>query len=334
MLVNDGERPFFIVGSGRSGTTLLRMILCSHSRIAIPPETWFLLDLVTGFPLQSRLDDEQLHRAVEQIVGHYRWPDLEIDAEQFARDAKQLNAPTIRALSDMIYQTICLRENRPRWGDKTPPYVRIVPQLAELYPNAQFVYLVRDGRDVASSFQSKRWYGRWLVDNAREWVESIAYMREYRSLLDAKRLFELKYEDLVRSPEQLTRELCHFLGEDFEPEMLNWMKRVRQQVPERELHIHEKLMRPPGPGDIARWERELPKLQLLSLEAHIGKELEESGYALHYGSVVQRASFPVVRFARALFLPIVKAIIRVRAAVKRRLLPTAVTDMSSKSSRR
>ncbi len=65
---------FFIVGSGRSGSTLLRMMLCAHSRLTIPPETWFLLPLVERFSIDRTLDAAEIESAVSTITQDYRWP--------------------------------------------------------------------------------------------------------------------------------------------------------------------------------------------------------------------------------------------------------------------
>jgi hypothetical protein len=72
--------PFFIIGSGRSGTTLLRLVISGHSRIHIPPETWFLLPLVEQLPLAEPLSPAQVAAALDIILGHHRWADMQMDA--------------------------------------------------------------------------------------------------------------------------------------------------------------------------------------------------------------------------------------------------------------
>ena len=106
--------PFFIIGSSRSGTTLLRLILCGHSRLYIPPETWFIADLVARFPLDAVLSPAQVCAAVDIMVGHYRWPDQEIPAEDFRAQALALLAPSLVDLIDLPYREHLRRAGKPR----------------------------------------------------------------------------------------------------------------------------------------------------------------------------------------------------------------------------
>ena len=80
--VNTNSAPFFIVGSGRSGTTLLRMILASHSGLAIPPETWFLLPLLRRLDTSRPLSAAEVNYAVQTVTSHYRWPDMNLSADR------------------------------------------------------------------------------------------------------------------------------------------------------------------------------------------------------------------------------------------------------------
>ncbi len=319
-MIGFDERPFFIVGSGRSGTTLLRMVLSGHSRISIPPETWFLLDLVSELPLHDELSSIQVDRAVELITNHYRWPDLNIDAEQLRAAASESETPTIRSIADIVYHTVAKREGGPRWGDKTPAYVEIVPQLAEIYPSAQFIHLVRDGRDVARSFHEQGWSGRWLVWSARQWCAVIDSMQRHRASLGPERLFEVRYEDLVLDTERVARRLCAFLGEQYEPAMLTWESSVRDKVPDREIKIHTKLFRKPRPEDVGRWRRELSAVRTFALESVIGARLASEGYELRFGGAGWKPALGVCRVACMAGLPVLESVLRSAGAFKRRLL--------------
>src|SRR3954452_7620443 len=95
--------PFFIVGASRSGTTLLRLILAGHSRIHIPPETWFIEDLVRELPLANPLTPEQVARAVAIMTTNYRWPDMGIDSGDFSRWAEALEAPKLPDIINLVY---------------------------------------------------------------------------------------------------------------------------------------------------------------------------------------------------------------------------------------
>ncbi len=302
--------PFFIVGSGRSGTTLLRMILASHSRISIPPETYFLLPLLSELPANRVLTRAEVERAVQIMTGHYRWPDFDVEADAFAREASQLAEPTLRAVVEIVYEKHFKQEGKVRWGDKTPPYIRIVPQLDGLFPGASFIHLLRDGRDVAKSFQSVGWYGPQLHKNMGEWNGAMALDRKWRAAFPADRYLLVRYEDLVRQTERTTRNICAFLGEQFEPQMLGWEEKVDRLVPRREQHIHEKLRRKPHSQDVERWRRDMTSWEVFVSEAFMGPALSRAGYERRFGSVLWSPVFLLTRFHCRFVIPLIASLAR------------------------
>jgi len=270
--------PFFVVGSGRSGSTLLRMMLTSHSRIAIPPETWFLLPLVEKLPIDRDLNGAELQQAITVMTSHYRWPDMKISAEELQERATRLTVARIRDLAQIVYDIQLRRSGKARWGDKTPPYIRIIPQLAALFPGARFIFLVRDGRDVAKSFQSLMVYGKTVRQNTVEWLEANRWERKWLASPHASSILRVRYEDLVLDPETVLRGICTFIDEQFEPHMLTWQDSVERLVPKRERHIHKNLTRATRHEDVARWMRTMSGGELFMAEAFMGRDLRRLGY--------------------------------------------------------
>lgn len=277
------DAPFFIVGCGRSGTTLLRLVLSGHSRIEIPPETWFLLPLVARLPLLERLTPGQIEDAIGLIIGDYRWPDMRIEATDFANQARALAEPNIRGLMGLVYAEHLRRAGKPRFGDKTPPYIGIVPELATLYPDARFIHLIRDGRDVAASFIDAHFHGGvWERDF--EWRRAVRLGLAYRASPLADRLLEVHYEDMVGNPEATTRRICGFLEEAFEPGMLEFHDSITRKVPARELIVHRSLDRPISRAAAEVWRSRLSIPELFLIESCIRDELAAIGYQPRFGS--------------------------------------------------
>jgi hypothetical protein len=303
-ITDRSNSPFFIVGSGRSGSTLLRMILSEHSKTAIPPETWYLLPLVDSLPISSVLCQDQVDLAIEIMTKHYRWPDLHIDSNEFTQEVMRLKDPTLRKIIDIVYNKKMAEEGKSIWGDKTPPYVKIIPELNELYPCARFLYLVRDGRDVTQSFQSKRWHSHRLHDNTKEWKLAAMYFKKYKDYAFKDRIMVVRYEDMVQDINKTAIQICNFLGIEFEPRMLAWEESVTMKVPEREAYAHTKLLRKPKDTDIYRWKRELSAREILIIESFIGKELRESGYDLHYSNPIWKPVFLITRIYCKTMVPI------------------------------
>jgi hypothetical protein len=297
--------PFFIVGSGRSGSTLLRMILSSHSRLAIPAETWFLLPLVKQLPFHRPLGPEELAEAMRVITSHYRWPDMHIDIGEFRGAASALDRPYLSQVVEVIYRHHMAGEGKQRWGDKTPGYFRIIPQLLQMFPGARFIHLLRDGRDVAKSFQATGWYGPWLHDNTAEWTDALDYDEQWGCSHLAAEILQVRYEELVRQPEETVRRICAFLDEAFEVQMLSWQDHVVRLVPEREIPTHNKLTRRIDAADVERWRRGMSTREVFVCEAFMGRHLGRCGYEREFENAAWGPAFALSRWYCRRLLPVV-----------------------------
>jgi len=309
--------PFFIVGSGRSGTTLLRLLLNGHSRIHIPPETWFLTDLVKELPLDRELSTAEVERATHLITSNYRWPDMQMDAEAFARYVELLERPRLLAIVEMVYQTQLNRTSKPRFGDKTPPYIHIVPQLLRLFPGAKFIHLVRDGRDVALSYVDAGFHdpGSRCYDGGNfDWISTIRRATSYANATFADRILTVRYEELTSNPEHSLRKICAFLEEEFEPQMLDWQRQIGG-VPVRERHIHLKLSQPISAANANGWRNRLSGLQCFVLESCMRNELAVQGYPLRYNQPLLRPAMAATAIILKFLAPI---LVRISFRLRRR----------------
>jgi lipopolysaccharide transport system ATP-binding protein len=298
------DAPFFIVGASRSGTTLLRLILAGHSRIHIAPETWFIEDLIRELPLTGSLTPQQTHRAVEIMTQGYRWPDMGISAEDLARWAAALEAPKLVDVVNLVYRRQLETYGKQRLGDKTPRYINIVPQLRALYPSAKFVHLIRDGHDVAISFIDVGW-AKYYDRTNFEWPHAIQRQREYLNAGYASKILDIRYESFVIDPETTVRRICEFLGEEFEPQMLDWQKLINL-VPERERSVHPKLTQPLSKELVGAWQEKLSGWECFAIEACLHQDLRRLGYRLRFSSNAWRPLLTVVRWTLWLSAPVLK----------------------------
>jgi hypothetical protein len=191
------ERPILIVGSPRSGTTLLRLILDSHPRISCGEETHFLRDL-------------------EPIVGrHWRM------VEPYGFD----RAYWIGRIRDLYlgFQTdVLARRGKARWAEKDPTYTLLLPFMDELFPDALYVHLLRDGHDVVASYRDRWGYASAARAARGGWARSVRAARGLAMGPTATRYHELRYEDLVTDPERVLPPLFAFLGEAWDPVVLRF----------------------------------------------------------------------------------------------------------------
>lgn len=205
------DAPFFIVGCGRSGTTLLRVILLGHSRLHISPETHFIRNIVDHVPLSEPLSPQQTMAAVDRIVAHPRWAVMDFPTEEFRRAAMKLNSPRLAEVLNLIYQRHASEAGKTRPGDKTPDYIRYVPQILAIYPEARFIHLIRDGHDVAISYAEVGW-GHAYQGSRFEWTQAVRAGESYRDAVFADRVLEVRYEEMVRDLEVLCAGSARFLA--------------------------------------------------------------------------------------------------------------------------
>jgi hypothetical protein len=311
--------PFFIVGSSRSGSTLLRLMLASHSRIAIPSETWYLTALLEEFPFDRPLQENEISGAIAVMTNHYRWPDMGLDTAEMRRRVDNLSGARLRDLVEIVYRWHMEVEGKSRWGDKTPAYIEIVPPLAAMFGDAKFIHLIRDGRDVAKSFQRQGWHGPWMHGYAREWLRAAELDMKLSKTPLNERILRVLYEDLVLDPEATLRGICAFIDERFEDQMLQWHGKVDNAIPVREKIFHLGLSRDMNPSDVSRWKREMTSREIFVAEALIGTQLSRFGYERRYRSKLWSPLLAVTQIYCRKVLPVVGLHRRLSGFVGRRL---------------
>lgn len=269
----------FIVGVGRSGTTLLRMMLDAHPDFAIPAETHFLRNTGAG-PADAR----QHFLSLLQAGG--RRNDFPI-SDAALRDALG-DAPL--PLADCVrrfYALYAAQQGKPRWGDKTPIYVAVMSDISALLPEAAFIHMIRDGRDVAVSSRSA-WFsaGVDVLEHAKTWSGRIRSARRQAQTLP--HYLEVRYEHLLIEPERELTRICDFLGVRYAPEMLDYPQRARERLMELQAFgqvsaqhrrdMHSRTERAPDAARIGRWKQDLTPEQRAAYESVARDLLIELGY--------------------------------------------------------
>jgi hypothetical protein len=310
--------PFFIVGSSRSGSTLLRLMLASHSRIVIPSETWYLTALVEQFPCDRLLGENEIAKAIAVMTTHYTWPDMGLDAAEVRRRAADLGSVSLRDLVEIVYRWHMEVAGKSRWGDKTPGYIEIVAPLAALFGEAKFIHLIRDGRDVAKSYERAGWHGPWMLGYTREWSRAMELDRKLAQTQLNERILRVRYEDLVLQPEATLRRICAFIDAGYEPQMLQWHGKLEDAIPARDRRFHSGLDRQMNPSDVGRWKREMMSREIFVAEALIGAQLSRFGYERRYRSRLWSPLLALTRIYCRTVLPVVGLQRRVRGFVTQR----------------
>ncbi|MDR6918656.1 septal ring factor EnvC (AmiA/AmiB activator) [Pseudomonas sp. 3296] len=218
----------FIIGTGRCGTTWLGQMLNSHAELCVPPEIQLLFEysgngnrLFEEFFLadQKGLSGEQLASVIERCCPHK----LEIffDYQEFCRkhDTPKMS---LAEFVKSFYAAIASAHGKSWLVEQTPWYGQRLDLVSKLFPDAKFIHMVRDGRDVALSFARTTWWHISPRLNLARWQREIKKIAtDASSFLKPDCYLEVKYEDLVANPESELRKVCTFLGIEFDPRMLD-----------------------------------------------------------------------------------------------------------------
>lgn len=277
-----GHPPLFVVGCGRSGTTMLRLMLDSHPDLAIPGEGHFIpfthkiLHRFVG--PEGELDVGALARRLIDTVHFRRWDvpdDVALGRVRALRDAD------FPGVVEALYMSYADINGKVRWGDKTPIYVRHIPLLAELFPSARFVHVIRDGHDVALSYLSVPWGPSTIWEVAQKWKRDVSAGRSAGDSLGPGRYLEIRYEDLIADPGAELERLCSFAALPFDERMLNYYNDAgsRLQVQPASTEWHRSATKPPTAG-IRDWRSQMPPEQVEAFEALAGETLLELGYEM------------------------------------------------------
>ncbi|MHC3468540.1 sulfotransferase family protein [Streptomyces sp. 7R007] len=274
-------RPLFVLGCPRSGTTLLQLMLHAHPRIALPPETRFVLPAYERrLSFGDLRDAGNRARLARWITGRKetRFHELGLDAGRVAERIAD-GPPTLGSALGITLKSYADSHGKVRWGDKRPAYALHVEEILRLFPTAQFVHLVRDGRDCVASLLGMPWWHRGFHEAVATWAQVMDVTRRYARALGSGTWHELRYEDLLADPEPRLRELCAYLGEEYAAEMTEPYRLAPAAVPARKTWHR----RTHGALDASRagsWQQRLTPDQIRLCEAVLGDRLAGHGYEL------------------------------------------------------
>lgn len=298
MSQNCQEQPFFIVGSDRSGTTLLRLMIDTHPRLRIPRESWFISDLMDRLPLNSSLSREQQKLAFDLISNHHRWKDWEFPDEKLKDVIFSLESPKLGDLVDAVFINCGNPDNKPRWGDKTPRYVQDIDRLHQVFPHAKFIHLIRDGRDVCLSLMNTKWHGISIEEIAGFWCEQVGAGIESGRKLGESTYLEINYKDLILNSEATLQKICQFIGEEYDPQMLEYQKVAERELTDsqKQRGIHDNTKQKPIESKVDRWRREMNPTSVAIFEAAAGPTMDRVGIERLYKGFFGRAAVYAIAF--------------------------------------
>ncbi len=265
-------------------------MLDAHPDLAIPPETVFIR--LAAEACEHASDPRQAF--LETVTTHRRWRDLHIEGDLLRQSVAAIEPFDLGEALRALYGLYAERFGKPRWGDKTPHYLRRMTLIQGLLPEAHFIHIIRDGRDVALSVKDL-WFGPDSVEEAaRRWQSGIDKAR--RQARKLPHYLEVRYEDLVLDTESTLRKIGDFADLPWSPSMLDYHKTADERLSEMERHntapdgervrrgpernaiLHSLTSKPPQRDRIGRWRQEMTAAHRQSFEKVAGETLRGLGY--------------------------------------------------------
>ncbi len=223
------DPPIFVLGAERSGTTLMMAMLGCHPRIAVPEVVWWYPRFRSYLHTFGDLSKEENFRtlAEEMIFGlKTAFWGMKVNVRSILDEVLgELKERSFAGVFEAMHARYArLNGNKPRWGEKTPHNLFFVKEILEDFPNAQFVFVTRDGRDASADYLESAFGPTNIFCAAESWALCQNAVKPWRARLGNRQWFDVKYEDLVKDPVRVLKATCDYLGEEYDEAMLGFFK--------------------------------------------------------------------------------------------------------------
>ncbi len=273
--------PIFMIGTQRSGSNLLRLMLNQLPEIAAPHPPHILQRFMPLAPVYGDLaDDANFSQLVEDVcrlveLNPVPWEGVVLDRLDVARRCRERS---LAAIHGAVYD-VCAEEKRAEtWCCKSLANINYVRQIEAYFRAPKYIYLYRDGRDVAVSFRKAVVGEKHFYHIAREWAETQRLALKLRGEIDPDRFLCVSYEGLTGDPAGTVRTICGFLGLPYRESMLDYYRTddAKRAATSSELWVN--VTSPVMAGNSRKFLREAPEQDIRIFEAVAGQVLDALGY--------------------------------------------------------
>lgn len=279
-----GDRPIFVVGYERSGTTLLMLMLGNHPKLAFPEVGWLFPRIYPWRHTYGDLSIDANFRtmAAEMLFGLNK-PLWGMDLNPATAVDEICGLAPERSFAG-VYTAMHRRflsqfPGKERWGQKTPNNLYFVPQILENFPDAQIICITRDGRDASANSLESAFGAGHIYMAAHTWDAAARFVMPFREQYDAHTWHDVTYEELVQQPIETLHRVCGFLNEDYSPDMMEFHKKPMAQARGRQRD-HSLLGKPVNTEHLGLHRRLLSQRDLGIYAAVAGESHLALGYTL------------------------------------------------------
>ena len=263
----------FIIGVGRSGTSLLQSILNSHSKISFLPETQFLRNYV--FKKNVSINKSNYKEIISQLEKDPRFSRLNICPKIVIEKSKNM-IDVYRNITNFFLKN----KNKEIIGDKDPKIIENIEVLNYFFPNSKIIHIIRDPRDVVLSRTKARWSKKYPY-----FMHSIIYYLQMtlgRKMLykyyNKNNFYEIKYEDLIKDPDYELKKICNFLEVEYENNILNYHNSSKELVSKDEFEWKKETFNPVDNKNFNKWKKEFNFFKILIIESICYSHIKENFY--------------------------------------------------------
>ena len=273
--------PIFMIGIQRSGSNLLRLMLNELPEIAAPHPPHILQRMM---PLVPRYGDLDRKKAFSLLVDDVcrlvesnpvPWEGVVLNRKDVATRCRK-RSPV--AVFGAVYDVMAEAWGAKTWCCKSLANIYYLPQIKDYFTDAKYIYLYRDGRDVATSFSKAVVGEKHFYHIAKEWNEAQQLALDFRKEVPAKRFFNLSYEDLTTETEKAVRALCGFLGVGYKPSMLEFYKSGEAKRAASASNLWENVTHPVMKQNSRKFLKEAREEDIRIFESVAGSSMDSLGY--------------------------------------------------------
>jgi len=265
--------PLFVLGHGRSGTSILIKMIRKYLKVNFGTESQFIIRFYNKLPQYGDLNNPENARQLIADISRERWFrrinkrfGFVFDKERALENLKQ---KSYSGILQAIFEQFADYHEMVRWGDKTPEYIYDLPVLNKLFPGAKYIHIVRDGRDVTLSEFETPFGAKNVYRAADDWFKKLNMIRDFGYSLSQGRFLEIRYEDLLSRPIDVFAEMIRFLDiDDRDGELHGFIRR----------HIGNDLRN----GNFFKWKNRFSQRQLRMFERVAGSLLTSYHYPVFY----------------------------------------------------
>lgn len=297
-------KTIFIVGVGRSGTTLIQSMLNAHSKISFLPETHFIRNYMSDKNIQKQFNSNNLNYIKKRFKNDKNINKLNNNMLSYLNDELS-KSNNLSDLFKRMLQQYLKNHNKIIVGEKDPKNLEYLNQIIKTFPHAKILHIIRDPRDVVLSRLNAEWSkDRGLITHA------LTYRFQYlKAQKDGKEIFksnylEFRYEELITKPESMLNDICQFLKIKYDKNMLKFYENSSEIIKGEEKKWKDNCFKPINVNNLNKWKNKLSKNQIYLIEKICAPVFTDNKYDLSNQNKV-KLKYKILLFFINLTLPII-----------------------------